>query len=181
MCAAQVGFRRCQSCGEAFLHCRRHQSNQLYCPGACAIEAERERLRRARKKYRNSSEGRDQHRADEKDRRDRVGDRCCEQAGPDGKVRDDDENEVSEEPAPPPATGPERASSPATSATSAIAGGELPEWVVAVFDGLWDQARALVGQVVELEGCGCRGVVVRLVRGKRKSRWRTDEGRSRDR
>lgn len=77
---AELFFKRCERecCRRAFLYCHSREPGRLYCL-ECSPIAKKEREQKARKKYRQSPEGREQH-CDEEDRRrqfGRVGDRRC--------------------------------------------------------------------------------------------------------
>jgi hypothetical protein len=82
---AELHFRQCKRCLQAFGYCRSREPGRLYC-FECSPLAGREREQRARRAYRRSDEGREQHRDEERRRRERlrgVGDRRCapEQGG----------------------------------------------------------------------------------------------------
>jgi hypothetical protein len=82
-------WRPCGRCGLPFEYCGSCQPGRTYCGEVCSEAARAESTRRARGKYndRDSDEGREAHRAEEADRRERrararVGDhRLQEQAG----------------------------------------------------------------------------------------------------
>lgn len=64
-------FLDCDLCAGPFLVCRPCGFNQRYCGPVCAREARAESVSTARKKYRDSEEGRAQHAAEERERRER--------------------------------------------------------------------------------------------------------------
>jgi hypothetical protein len=77
----------CEKCGAPFLVCG--WLNRRYCGPDCAQAGEKARHRRARKKYRQTPEGREQHRAEEQRRRARgqgVGDRFVQAPATAAKV-----------------------------------------------------------------------------------------------
>jgi hypothetical protein len=82
---------QCRRCRTSFLLCRRCYRGQRFCSDPCRTAADRENRRRARRKYRESREGKEQHRDEEVRRRARkgggVGDKGREPAPPQGIVR----------------------------------------------------------------------------------------------
>lgn len=76
---AELHFRPCERCGQGFGYCHGREPGRRYC-FECSPLARRDRERLARRAYRDSDEGRDQHRDEESRRRDRLrsmGDRRC--------------------------------------------------------------------------------------------------------
>jgi len=79
---AELFFKRCERerCQRAFWYCRSREPGRRYCI-ECSPVARREREQKARRTYRKSPEGQEQHRDEELDRRQRqlgrVGDRRC--------------------------------------------------------------------------------------------------------
>lgn len=82
---------QCRRCQATFLLCRRCYRGQRFCSEPCRAATDRENRRRARQKYRQSTEGKEQHLDEEERRRARkrggVGDRGREEAPPEGIVR----------------------------------------------------------------------------------------------
>lgn len=82
---------QCRRCQASFLLCRRCYRGQRFCSEKCRAATDRENRRRARQKYRESAEGKQQHRDEEERRRAKkrggVGDKGREQALPEGIVR----------------------------------------------------------------------------------------------
>lgn len=148
-----------ESCQKPFLHCRSREPGRRYCP-ECSPLARREREQRARKKYRASPCGQEQHRDEEGQRRQRqrlesVGDRRCE--GEEGQVL-----------------------THATTAAYQVAVEEKRdarselEWVLVVWPGLLAVAEQLQGTKVACPCCGREGCVVEVldVDEWRLRRWR---------
>lgn len=88
----EIRLRRCKRCRRVLQSCGPCDWRRCsYCP-ECSPGAEEDRLKRARKKYRESPEGKAQHAAEERERRQRrkresVGDRCRGEPGDLGSVR----------------------------------------------------------------------------------------------
>jgi hypothetical protein len=158
-------YRPCARCQQAFLYCRGREPGRRYCGESCATEAKEVRERKARKKYRASPEGQEQHRDEEAERRERhrqeaVGDRrlgpaSCEvqrvaSASPYAHAVEEGRGEPGEDE------------------------GERVEWVLVAWPGVLAAAGALLGAEVECPGCGRRGPVVRVVS---LAEWRGEEGR----
>lgn len=124
----------------------------MYCE-ACAEPAAEERIQRAQSKYRHSAEGREQHRDEEAERRERqrgrVGDRRLESG--DGQLQGPSTAAplrcVAEE-------SPDEASSPEA---------KRVEWVVVAWPEVLEEAKRLLGTEVGCPGCGRRGLVVAVV------------------
>lgn len=70
----------CSRCRVQVLVCRRCDRGQIYCFGACAQEARRERRREARRRYQATDRGRAMHA--ERNRRYRARRRCVTDHGP---------------------------------------------------------------------------------------------------
>jgi hypothetical protein len=147
-------YRHCQRCQRPFLHCRAREPGRLYCDVECSAGAKTERERRARKKYRDSPDGREQHRDEEARRRERqqlarVGDRRTEPTqGQLQRVATTApiERRVEED-----RDAPRREQD------------EQVEWLVVAWPGLLGEAAQLLGELVECPCCGRRGAVVRVV------------------
>jgi len=71
----ELRHRLCRRCGLEFWICRSCDRGHRYCSRACSSQARAESLSRARKKHRNSDEGRADHRDHEQQRRERIKDR----------------------------------------------------------------------------------------------------------
>lgn len=147
---AELFYKQCEreSCGREFLHCHSREPGRRYCP-ECSPIAQREREQKARKKYRASPCGQEQHRDEEQERRDRqqlerVGDRRCE---------------------------PERGQVQTLATTAAYqtaveeksdAGREV-EWVLVAWPGLSAAAEQMLGTRVACPCCGRYGRVVEVL------------------
>ncbi|MBK7864186.1 MAG: hypothetical protein IPJ65_37440 [Archangiaceae bacterium] len=145
MTKAELFLKQCAraSCQRAFLHCRSREPGRRYCP-ACSPIARRERERRARRKYRASPCGQEQHRDEEEERRERlrgVGDRRCE--GERGQVL----------------TRATTASYVAKAEEKRNARYEL-EWVLVAWPGLKATGEQMLGASVACPCCGREGEVV---------------------
>jgi hypothetical protein len=147
-------YRPCKRCKEGFLYCRAREPGRRYCD-ECVAPAQKERERKARKNYRSSPEGREQHN-DEQERwrerqRERVGDRRLE--ADEGRV------EMLGNAAPY-----ERAEEePGDEPIQAQPTVEPLEWVLVAWPELLAAANRQLGFSVACSGCGRRGVVVRVV------------------
>jgi hypothetical protein len=147
-------YRPCLRCQRPFLHCRAREPGRLYCDEECSAGAKTERERKARRKYRESPEGRAQHCDEEARRRERqqlerMGDRRTEPEG--GQLQRVAttaalERRVEEK-------GDEPRREP----------GEQLEWLVVAWPGLLREAAQLLDESVECPCCGRRGIVVRVV------------------
>ena len=158
-------YRPCARCQQAFLYCRGREPGRRYCGEACATWAKGERERKARKTYRASLEGQEQHRDEEEERRARrrlaaVGDRRLE-------VESREVQRV--DPA-----------SPYVHATEEGHGepgqeeGDRVEWVLVAWPGVLEAAAAMLGAEVGCPGCGRRGRVIRVVS---LAEWHREAGR----
>jgi hypothetical protein len=146
-------YRLCQRCQRPFLHCRAREPGRLYCREVCSAAARTEREQRARRKYRKSPEGLEQHCDEEVRRRERrqlerMGDRRLEpEQGQLQRVAtaalERRREEKRDEPRPEP--------------------DEQVEWLVVAWPGLLREAATLLGEMVACPCCGRRGVVVRVV------------------
>lgn len=146
-------YKACKRCTQGFLSCRAREPGRLYCDD-CRTPAQKERERRARKRYRDSPEGHEQH-SDEQQRwrerqRERVGDRRLEVD--EGQVEmvnaapyERAEEEPGDEPTQPQPTVGQR------------------EWLLVAWPELLGVASTLLGATVACPCCGRRGVVVRVV------------------
>ena len=135
----------CEKCGTAFLVCG--WVNWRYCGPECAQAAEKARHERARKKYRQSPEGREQHRDEERRRRARgrgVGDRFVPSRTATARVADME-------------------STPSTATRSGRT--RLAHWRVMVTAALAEVAESwrASGKVVACVDCGRRGRIVEVV------------------
>jgi len=66
---ATLRLARCPRCQTLFAICRRCDRGHVYCSPRCSAEARSESLRRARRRHRQSPEGRLDHRDRERERR----------------------------------------------------------------------------------------------------------------
>lgn len=147
-------YRPCRRCQRAFFYCRGREPGRLYCGEECSADAKQERERRARKKYRESPEGIEQHRDEEAARRERrqlkrVGDRRTELEG--GQLQ------RLETTAPYERGVEEKCDVPRRDA------GESVEWVLVAWPGLLTRAAQLLDTQVGCLCCGRRGNVFRVV------------------
>lgn len=155
--------RPCKRCHVAFLYCRSREPGRRYCDD-CAAPAQREREQKARKTYRDSAEGIEQHRDEEEERRERrqlesVGDRRLDVA--EGQLQ------AVSTAVPYTRTGEENRDEPDRER------GEQVEWLLVAWPELLEEARGLLGTQVDCPGCGRRGVVVRVVS---LDDWRPEDG-----
>lgn len=149
-------YRPCKRCQRGFLYCRGREPGRLYCGESCSAAATYEREQRARKKYRDSPEGREQHRDEEIERRERrrlerVGDRRLESAQGELQIvataapceraveekRDDGPDEDKQD--------------------------EQREWLLVAWPSLLAEAESWLGTVVACPGCARKGIVGRVV------------------
>lgn len=147
-------YRPCKRCQGAFLYCRGREPGRLYCGQECAAGATEERERRARKKYRDSPEGREQHRDEEAERRERhrgerVGDRRLN--GEKGELQ------IVAAAAPCARAVEEECDGPRGEM------GEGVEWLLVAWPGLLTQAEQWLGTHLGCPWCGRQGTVVRVV------------------
>ena len=151
-------LRPCQPCVEPFHSCHGCEPGRRYCGEECSLLASQERARKARKKYRASPCGREQHRDEEAERRERrraerVGDRRCEEESAPVQVvaaRD----AVAE-----PDNDPQRV-------------GKV-EWLLVAWPGLLEVAERMLGEHVACPFCGHSGPVSRVVE-RETWRWGLD-------
>ena len=153
-------FRPCKLCQSPFLYCRRREPGRLYCNEPCSTRARQERERKARRKYRESADGRDQHRDEEAERRERrrlerVGDRRC--ALGEGQLQT------------PAATAARQSAVEERGDGPGQTEGEGVEWVLVTWPRLRASAERLLGEPVACSCCGRRGTVVQVVD---VGRWR---------
>lgn len=147
-------YRPCKRCQRAFFYCRGREPGRLYCGEECSAGAKQERERRARKKYRDCPEGREQHRDEEADRRERrqlerVGDRRTElEKSQLQRVATTAPFERGVE---------EKRDAPRRDV------GEWVEWILVAWPGLLTHAAQLLDTQVGCPCCGRRGTVVRVV------------------
>jgi len=147
----------CEWCDEPFSFCRGCEPGRCYCSEKCSLQARRECVRKARKKYRRSPEGREQHRDEEAERRElrraqRVGDHRCE--AQEGPLQVAAEQIVAE-------------------ADDAPRRTEEVDWLLVVWPGLLAMAERLLGERVACPFCGCTGRVARVVE---LDAWRRGKG-----
>lgn len=157
---AELFLKSCEreGCQQAFLHCRSREPGRRYCP-ECSPLAKKERERRAGKKYRSSPEGQEQHRDEERQRRERlrsVGDRRC------GR----DEGQVQ--------TRATTAAYQAAVEEKRDARGEL-EWVLVAWPGLRAVAEQMLGAAVVCPCCRRHGHVVEVLEVDEWRRRRREE------
>jgi len=147
-------YRPCGRCQRAFFYCRGREPGRLYCGEECSAGAKEDRERRARKKYRESPDGIEQHRDEEAERRERrqlerVGDRRTElERGQLQRLATTAPYERGVE---------EKRDVPRRD------GGESMEWILVAWPGLLARAAELLDTQVECPCCGRRGTVVRVV------------------
>lgn len=147
-------YRPCKRCQGAFLYCRGREPGRLYCGEECAADATEERERRARKKYRDSPEGREQHRDEEAERRERhrlerVGDRRLDAA--------EGELQIVAAVAPFACAVEEELNGPGEDR------GEGVEWLLVAWPGLLTEAEQWLGTQLGCPWCGRQATVVRVV------------------
>ena len=143
-------YRPCKRCERAFLYRRGREPGRRYCDD-CAVPAAKERVQRAQKTYRNSTEGREQHRDEEVERRERrlarVGDRRLEAKNGELQI-------VS-------------AAAPYALAVEEIRdepGEDIElEWLIVAWPGLLAEAQTWLETRMECPWCGRKGTVVRVV------------------
>lgn len=138
-------FRQCNRCQQAFWYCHGREPGRRYC-FECAPLAKREREQRARREYRDSEEGREQHRDEESRRRERlrgVGDRRC-----------------TAEP------GPIEARATATYETAVKEPGDAREfeWVLVAWPEVLATAEQLLGSQLTCRCCGRQGRVTSVLK-----------------
>lgn len=146
-------YRPCKRCQRGFLYCRGREPGRLYCGEACAAAATEDREQRARKKYRDSPEGREQHRDEESERRERrrresVGDRRLEPAHGELQIVSTAapfERAVEEE-------------HDEESSTD-----KKVEWLLVVWPSLLVEAASWLGTELACPGCARTGIVRRVV------------------
>lgn len=146
-------YRPCKRCQRGFLYCRGREPGRRYCGEACATEATEAREQRARKKYRDSPEGKAQHRDEEAERRgrrrvERVGDRRLEPAH--GELQIVPTAALCER-----AVEEERDEEPAED--------KQVEWLLVVWPSLLAEAEEWLGTEVVCPGCARKGIVGRVV------------------
>jgi hypothetical protein len=163
----------CARCGVEF-ECCSCQPGRRYCT-RCSPEARAEREQRARRSYRQTEDGRAQHRDEEAARRERqsgVGDRRppaaefpvqVEEAaeGPEAGRTGEDEPMLGSED-----TGEAEARSacgPPPAERRALLGPRLVEWVLVARPGQLERGRELLGTEVECPWCGRRGRVACVI------------------
>jgi hypothetical protein len=147
-------YRPCKRCERPFFYCRGREPGRLYCDEECSAGAKEDRERRARKKYRASAEGIDQHRDEEAERRERrrlhrVGDRRTEPEK--GQL-----HTVT-------TTAPYERGIEENCGVPGQDGDEQVEWVLVAWPELLAEAAQLLGTQVECPCCGRQGHVVRVL------------------
>lgn len=145
---AELHFRQCKRCKEAFGYCHSREPGRRYCY-ECSPLARSEREKRARREYRDSDEGRKQHRDEEEERRERrrlerVGDRRCAPEGGPIEARA------------------QTAAHQATEEKSDASREEL-EWVLVAWPEVLAAAVQLVGAQLTCPCCGREGRVVEVL------------------
>lgn len=146
-------YRPCKRCQRGFLYCRAREPGRLYCGEECASAATEDRVHKARKKYRDSPEGREQHCDEEVERRERrrlerVGDRRLQPAHGELQIvsaaapceRAVEENRDEE-------SGTDR----------------KVEWLLVVWPSLLAEAASWLGAEVACPGCARTGIVRRVL------------------
>jgi hypothetical protein len=150
----EIRLGQCKRCPATFLVCRPCDRVRWYC-ARCKPEATCERLERARRKYRESPEGKEQHASEERDRRERcrgaVGDRGRDKENVPATVRCQEVAPVLEQ------------------RTEEIAEAAPREVALVFTRRLRRSAEALVGCLVACGECGRIGLVTRLRASAR--RW----------
>ena len=147
-------YRPCGRCQQAFFYCRGREPGRLYCGEECSALAKEDRERRARKKYRESPEGIEQHRDEEAERRERrqferVGDRRTElESGQLQRLTTTAPYERGVE---------EKRDVPRRD------GSESVQWTLVAWSGLLTLAAQLLDTQVGCPCCGRRGTVIRVV------------------
>ena len=144
-------YRPCKRCQQGFFYCRR-EPGRRYCGEECAGEATEERVQKARQKYRDSPEGREQHRDEESERRqrhrlDRVGDRRLEPAHGELQI-------VA-------TTAPFKRALKERDAKPDKSDGQL-EWLLVVWPSLLTEAEGWLGLELACPVCGRKGIVGRV-------------------
>lgn len=145
-------LRPCKRCQRAYLHCRSREPGRRYC-AECSLAARKEREKRARRHYREQDYGKEQHKDEEAERRERnracrVGDRRCTEE---------------QRPLLVPVT---TAIEPIMmEAACGLRKGttRTVEWLLVAWPGLWAAATRLVGVQVACPCCGRAGPVARVL------------------
>jgi hypothetical protein len=145
-------LRPCKRCQRAFLHCRSREPGRLFC-AECSLAARKEREKRARRNYRDQDYGKEQHRDEEAERRERirlgrVGDRRCFDAQGSLQVAATTAIEAV-----------------ATEAAHALHArkARAVQWLLVAWPGLFSAAVRLVGVRVACPCCGRMGPVSRVM------------------
>jgi hypothetical protein len=176
--------RPCERCGEPFDYCGSCQPGRLYHGEACSRAAREESAQAARAKYndRESEEGREAHRLEEADRRDRharecVGDHRLQALAGTLQVPSSAAYQAAAEvrdgaltiPAAPPTLGvPGRCAGSAEPQVD-TARPTLTEWTLVAWPELLPAARRRLGTEAPCPFCGRRGRIVRVVS---RDEWR---------
>jgi hypothetical protein len=155
-------YRPCKRCERPFFYCRGREPGRLYCGEECSAGAKEDRERKARKKYRRSPDGIEQHRDEEAERRgrrhlERVGDRRTEPEK--GQL----ETATTTAPC-------ERVEESCNAPGQDE--GERVEWLLVAWPELLAEAAQLLGAQVECPCCGRRGPVARVLE---LDDWRSSE------
>ncbi len=147
-------FRSCKRCHRPFWYCHGREPGRRYCQ-ECSPRAKEEREKKARRNYRDSPEGREQH-SDEEDRRRKKVRELSVRMGDRRRATEMDELR-----------------SPATTAASERAveeaedvpkeEGDRVEWVLVAWPGLLSAAAALLGAELACPFSGLVGRVVEVV------------------
>jgi hypothetical protein len=146
-------YRPCKRCQQGFLYCRGREPGRRYCGEACANAASGDRVRKAQQNYRDSPEGRAQHRDEEVERRERhrlarVGDRRPEFESGELQIATTavpSERAVEEE----------RDVEPGKD--------KRVEWLLVVWPGLLAEAQNWLGTELACPCCDRRGIVCQVV------------------
>lgn len=157
-------YRPCKRCQRGFLYCRGREPGRLYCSEECSAGATEDRERRARKKYRGSPEGVEQHRDEEADRRER---RQLERVGDRRTEPEKGQLQTVTTTAPYVRSVEEKRDAPRRD------GGERMEWILVAWPGLLIHAAQLLDTQVACPCCGRRGTVVQVVE---LDEWRAEDG-----
>ena len=148
--------RSCGRCPAVFDYCGSCQPGRLYCDDECSEAARAESVQEAHAKFndRESPEGREIHRLEEKERRDRqagarVGDQRCSEETGELEVPASVANQSAAE---------ARDAKPERAARAAVV-----EWILVATPELLEQAQERLGTEATCPFCGRRGRIVRVV------------------
>lgn len=147
-------YRPCARCQVPFWYCHSREPGRLYCGTECSTGARKESARRARKKYRASPEGGEQHRDEEDERRER---RKLERVGDRRSEAEEGQLQRVATAAPYARAVEEKRDEPGRDE------GERMEWILVAWAGMLSAAELLLGTQVECPWCGRSGTVIRVV------------------